>query len=129
MPPSLNFWAPCSSARVPPRRSSHLTAPHLTHAIHSTIKNGIVPAAIFEDNAGLQLLGFVNAIFISSVWLTIATRLQFPVSTTYSIVSAIAGVGIALGGWDAPQWGWDNAHGLGAIFAVSGVPSPGLDRD
>lgn len=36
----------------------------------STIKNGIVPATIFQGNAGLQLLTFVNAIFISSVWLS-----------------------------------------------------------
>jgi sodium-dependent phosphate transporter len=32
----------------------------------STIKNGIVAASVFNGNAGLQLLTFVNAIFISS---------------------------------------------------------------
>ncbi|KAH8080820.1 sodium:inorganic phosphate symporter [Filobasidium floriforme] len=85
--------------------------------VSSTIKNGIVPASIFEGNAGLQLLAFVNAIFVSSIWLSIATRLGWPVSTTYSIVSAVAGVGIACGGFDAPQWGWNGGSGLGAIFA------------
>ena len=85
--------------------------------VSSTIKNGIVPASIFANNAGLQLLAFVNAIFVSSIWLSIATRLGWPVSTTYSIVSAVAGVGIACGGFDAPQWGWNGGSGLGAIFA------------
>jgi sodium-dependent phosphate transporter len=84
--------------------------------VASTIKNGIVPANIFDGNAGLQLLSFVNAIFVSSVWLTIATKMGWPVSTTYSIVSAIAGVGIAVGGFDAPNWGWAGGKGLGAIF-------------
>jgi sodium-dependent phosphate transporter len=40
----------------------------------------------------------------------------WPVSTTYSIVSAVAGVGIAAGGFDAPNWGWNGGKGLGAIF-------------
>ena len=84
--------------------------------VSSTIKNGIVPANIFNNNAGLQLLSFVNAIFVSSIWLSIATRLGWPVSTTYSIVSAVAGVGIAVGGFDAPNWGWNDGKGLGAIF-------------
>jgi sodium-dependent phosphate transporter len=34
--------------------------------VSNTIKNGIVPASIFQDNAGVQLLAFVNAIFVSS---------------------------------------------------------------
>lgn len=34
--------------------------------VSSTIKNGIIPADVFKNDAGLQLLGFVNAIFISS---------------------------------------------------------------
>jgi phosphate/sulfate permease len=42
---------------------------------------------------------------------------SWPVSTTYSIVSALAGVGVAVGGKDAVQWGWNDGKGLGAIFA------------
>lgn len=41
----------------------------------------------------------------------------WPVSATYSIVSAILGVGIATGGWDTPVWGWNGAKGLAAIWA------------
>jgi solute carrier family 20 (sodium-dependent phosphate transporter) len=34
--------------------------------VASTIKNGIISPSAFADNAGLQLLTFVNAIFVSS---------------------------------------------------------------
>ncbi len=46
-----------------------------------------------------------------------ATKKSWPVSTTYSIVSAIAGVGVAIGGKDAVNWGWNNGKGLSTIFA------------
>ena len=45
------------------------------------------------------------------------TYMSFPVSTTYSIVSAVAGVGVATAGADAVVWGWNGGKGLGAIFA------------
>lgn len=47
----------------------------------------------------------------------IATYNSWPVSTTYSIVSALAGVGVALGGKDAVSWGWNAGKGLATIFA------------
>jgi len=45
----------------------------------------------------------------------------FPVSTTYSIVSAVAGVGVATAGAENVEWGWNNGKGLGAIFAGLGI--------
>jgi solute carrier family 20 (sodium-dependent phosphate transporter) len=47
----------------------------------------------------------------------IATNRSWPVSTTYSIVSALAGVGVAIGGKDAVTWGWNGGKGLATIFA------------
>lgn len=47
--------------------------------------------------------------------------MSFPVSTTYSIVAAVAGVGVALAGADEVHWGWNNGKGLGAIFAGLGI--------
>jgi sodium-dependent phosphate transporter len=55
----------------------------------------------------------------------IATRYSMPVSTTYSIVSALAGVGVALGGARSVQWGWNGGRGLGTIFAGFGI-APGI---
>lgn len=85
--------------------------------VADTIKNGIIKAAVFHGNPGMQLLAFTVALATSASWLTIATRYSWPVSTTYSIISAVAGVGVALGGKDAVQWGWNGGKGLGTIFA------------
>ena len=70
-----------------------------------------------QNNAGVQLLAFTCAITVSASWLMFCSYMSFPVSTTYSIVSAIAGVGIALGGADAVVWGWNGGKGLAAIFS------------
>jgi sodium-dependent phosphate transporter len=45
------------------------------------------------------------------------TRNSWTVSTTYSIVSALAGVGVAVAGKDAVNWGWNGGKGLATIFA------------
>ncbi|GAA5990591.1 hypothetical protein JCM10908_003144 [Rhodotorula pacifica] len=86
-----------------------------------TIKSGIISASAFKGSASVQLLAFVCAITVSGTWLMICTRLSWPVSTTYSIVSAVAGVGVALGGADAVQWGWNGGKGLATIFAGFGI--------
>lgn len=43
--------------------------------------------------------------------------MSFPVSTTYSIVAAVAGVGVATAGADSVIWGWNGGKGIAAIFA------------
>ncbi|PBK63188.1 sodium:inorganic phosphate symporter [Armillaria solidipes] len=97
--------------------------------VSGTIKNSIVIITrrldAFQNNAGVQLLGFTVALCCSATWLMIATRNSWPVSTTYSIVSAVAGVGVAVGGKDAVQWGWNNGSGLATIFAGF-IIAPGI---
>ncbi|SMY28151.1 unnamed protein product [Zymoseptoria tritici ST99CH_1A5] len=83
----------------------------------STIKNGIIPIAAFNGNAPVQLLAFTCAAAGASIWVMWCTRHSAHVSSTYSLVSAIAGVGVAAVGADKVQWGWNNGSGLGAIFS------------
>ncbi|OXG85309.1 solute carrier family 20 (sodium-dependent phosphate transporter) [Cryptococcus neoformans var. grubii Br795] len=85
--------------------------------VAGTIKNGIISMSTFRNNPGVELLAFVCALAASATWLMIATRKAWPVSTTYSIVSALAGVGVALDGPGAVQWGWNNGKGIATIFA------------
>ncbi|GAA5849977.1 hypothetical protein JCM3766R1_001942 [Sporobolomyces carnicolor] len=87
----------------------------------STIKNGIISASAFQNDAGVQLLAFTCAIVASASWLMVCTRYGWPVSTTYSLVSALAGVGVALGGVDSVKWGWEGGKGLATIFAGFGI--------
>ncbi|KAK7688824.1 hypothetical protein QCA50_007513 [Cerrena zonata] len=89
--------------------------------VADTIKNGVISSTLFQGNPGVQMLGFACALVSSSIWLTICTRFSWPVSTTYSIVSAVAGVGVALGGIDAPNWGWNGGKGIATIFAGFGI--------
>jgi sodium-dependent phosphate transporter len=49
------------------------------------------------------------------------TRHSAHVSSTYSLISAVAGVGVAVAGADNVEWGWNNGKGLGAIFAGLGM--------
>lgn len=86
-----------------------------------TIKNGIIPNSAFQDNAGVQMLAFTCALAGASTWVMWCTRHSAHVSSTYSLVSAVAGVGVATAGAAKVQWGWNNGQGLGAIFAGLGM--------
>jgi sodium-dependent phosphate transporter len=86
-----------------------------------TIKNGIIPNAAFQGNAGVQMLAFTCALAAASSWVMWCTRHSAHVSSTYSLISAVAGVGVATVGTKKVQWGWNNGKGLGAIFAGLGM--------
>ncbi|KAK9482171.1 phosphate transporter [Lipomyces starkeyi] len=86
-----------------------------------TIKNGIIPNAAFRGNAGVQMLAFTCALAAASSWVMWCTRHSAHVSSTYSLISAVAGVGVATVGASHVQWGWNNGKGLGAIFAGLGM--------
>jgi sodium-dependent phosphate transporter len=82
-----------------------------------TIKNGIIPNAAFQGNAGVQMLAFTCALAGASTSVMWCTRHSAHVSSTYSLISAVAGVGVAVAGASNVQWGWNNGKGLGAIFS------------
>jgi sodium-dependent phosphate transporter len=86
-----------------------------------TIKNGIIPSTAFRDNAGVQMLAFTCALAAASSWVMWCTRHSAHVSSTYSLISAVAGVGVATVGVKQVQWGWNDGKGLGAIFAGLGM--------
>ncbi|KAF4628629.1 hypothetical protein G7Y89_g9525 [Cudoniella acicularis] len=86
-----------------------------------TIKNGIIPNSAFQGNAGVQMLAFTCALAAASSWVMWCTRHSAHVSSTYSLISAVAGVGVATVGASKVQWGWNDGKGLGAIFAGLGM--------
>ncbi|KAL7941299.1 phosphate transporter [Trichoderma barbatum] len=86
-----------------------------------TIKNGIIPNSAFQGNAGVQMLAFTCALAAASSWVMWCTRHSAHVSSTYSLISAVAGVGVATVGAGNVQWGWNGGKGLGAIFAGLGM--------
>ncbi|KIY03950.1 uncharacterized protein Z520_00642 [Fonsecaea multimorphosa CBS 102226] len=87
----------------------------------STIKNKIIPLEAFQDNAGVQMLAFTCALAGASSWVMWCTRHSAHVSSSYSLISAVAGVGVAVAGASQVEWGWNGGQGLGAIFAGLGL--------
>ena len=78
-----------------------LVGAHVT----DTVRKGIVDPAIFAGDPRLFATGMTAALTGAAVWLNIATLKGWPVSTTHSIVGAVAGFGIIIGGSGAVSWG------------------------
>eukprot|EP00899_Mesostigma_viride_P020059 jgi/Mesvir1/28054/Mv04654-RA.1 len=81
----------------------------LGKSVTKTIAGSVLSSATFENQVDTLMLAMVCALIGSSLWVNSATLYGMPVSTTHSIVGAVVGVGIAMGGSDAIQWGeWDS---------------------
>jgi len=91
--------------------------------VTSTIRKGMVDTALLTDTPELLVYGMLASLLSAGIWLFIATRFGWPVSTTHSIVGAIVGfaaVGIGIG---AVQWGKVGSIGMSWIVSplVAGV--------
>jgi len=74
-----------------------------TH-VTETVRKGIIAPQVFNADLDLYVYGMLASLIAASIWLHMATKLGLPVSTTHSIVGAVAGFGIAAAGWDALNW-------------------------
>ncbi len=73
--------------------------------VTGTIRKGIVDPALFADTPEIFVYGMIAALLAAAVWLSLATRLGLPVSTTHSIVGAVVGFVCVAVGVDAVEWG------------------------
>jgi PiT family inorganic phosphate transporter len=88
--------------------------------VTDTVRKGIVSPSIFQDQADIFVLGMLAALIAAGIWLNLATFLGLPVSTTHSIIGAVVGFGLLIGGTAAIRWGK-----LGSVV-LSWVISPVL---
>ncbi len=65
-----------------------------TH-VTETVRKGIVGPAAFGGDVNIYVYGMMAALIAAAIWLHLATMLGLPVSTTHSIVGAVAGFGDA----------------------------------
>ncbi len=72
--------------------------------VADTIRSGIIDPNAFVAEPRVLAAGLVAALLASAVWLHLASFLGLPVSTTHSIVGAIAGFGILQAGLGVIQW-------------------------
>ncbi len=73
--------------------------------VTDTVRKGIVSTEVFQSSPEIFVLGMLSAMLAAGVWLNLATFLGLPVSTTHSIIGAIVGFGLLVGGVSAIHWG------------------------
>jgi len=72
--------------------------------VTDTVRKGIVDPAIFQGRPEIFILGMLAALLAAGIWLNLSTFLGLPVSTTHSIVGAVVGFGLLIGGSKAIHW-------------------------
>lgn len=72
--------------------------------VAATVATGIIDSSQVQDHY-LLMVGMLAALLSSGLWVLIATFTGLPVSSTHSIVGGIIGLGLALGGPGAVEWG------------------------
>ena len=83
--------------------------------VADTIRKKIVDPALFADDPAVLMLGMTSALVGSSIYMTIATKLGMPVSTTHSTMGGVIGMAIATVGAENLDWGW---NGISQVFAA-----------
>ncbi len=100
-----------------------LVGAHVTE----TIKSGIIVPTELSSDLRPIMLGMMAALLAAGLWLHLASAFGWPVSTTHSIVGAIAGFGLIGGGFHAIVWSkmikiiasWLISPVLGAVIAAA----------
>ena len=83
--------------------------------VAETIRKKIVDPALFADDPAILMLGMTSALVGSSIYMTFATKLGMPVSTTHSTMGGVIGMAIATVGAENLDWGW---NGISQVFAA-----------
>jgi len=69
-----------------------------------TVAGDITNLTFFNKQPELYMYGMLTALFVAGCWLLIATYYLMPVSTTHSIIGAIMGFSVVVGGGWGVQW-------------------------
>ncbi|TCP95822.1 PiT family inorganic phosphate transporter [Cricetibacter osteomyelitidis] len=72
--------------------------------VTETIKSGIIDPTEFVSTPDILVLGMMSALGAAGLWLLIASRMGWPVSTTHSIIGAIIGFACVTVGAHTVQW-------------------------
>lgn len=96
-------------------------------AVTSTISKGITDISYFTAQPELLVYGMLASLLAAALWLMIASRQGWPVSTSHSIVGAIVGFTAVGVGVDAVHWdkvgtiamSWIISPVLGMVFSYA----------
>lgn len=112
---SLKYWQAMVLAAI----MEFLGAVLVGNRVSDTIRKKIIKTDTFQDDPAVLMLAMAMALVGSSIWLSIATTIGMPVSTTHSIIGAVIGVGIATKGADHVKWGWDGFAQIVASWFIA----------
>lgn len=73
--------------------------------VTSTIRKGIIDSNVAAQAPELLIFGMLASLMAAGIWLIVASRAGWPVSTTHTIVGAIVGFAAVGLGVDAVSWG------------------------
>jgi PiT family inorganic phosphate transporter len=73
--------------------------------VTSTIRKGIIDTSALAGDPDVLVMGMLASLLAAAVWLTVASRFGWPVSTTHSIIGAIVGFAVVAIGIDAVYLG------------------------
>jgi solute carrier family 20 (sodium-dependent phosphate transporter) len=90
--------------------------------VADTIRTKIVDPKHFEGHPSVLLLAMMCTLAGSSIFLTVATRYGFPVSTTHSMLGGLLGAAISSVGITKVNWG---IQGVSQVF-LAWVVAPGI---
>lgn len=92
--------------------------------VTSTIRKGIIDSDAVSQSPELLIYGMLAALLAAGIWLLIASRNGWPVSTTHTIVGAIVGFAMVGIGFEAVKWA--KVGNIVASWVVSPVLSGAL---
>ncbi len=92
--------------------------------VTSTIRKGIVDSNAISQTPELLIFGMLASLMAAGLWLLLASRNGWPVSTTHTIVGAIVGFAVVGLGIEAVKW--DKVGNIVASWVVSPVLSGAL---
>ena len=72
--------------------------------VTATIRKGILDSSIVSGTPELLVYGMIASLLAAAIWLMVASRFGWPVSTTHSIVGAIVGFAAVGIGMDVVKW-------------------------
>lgn len=87
--------------------------------VTSTIRKGIIDSSSLAGDPDVLIVGMLSALLSAAVWLTVASRFGWPVSTTHSIIGAIVGFAVVTIGIEAVHL--DKVGSIVASWVVSPV--------
>jgi PiT family inorganic phosphate transporter len=92
--------------------------------VTATIRSGIIDVAAIAHDPDLLIHGMLSALLAAAIWLTIASRNGWPVSTTHTLVGAVVGFGAIGLGIDAVHW--EKVAGIASSWIISPIVAGAL---